>query len=181
MDLQKIHTLLQKYFDAETTIDEENELINYFTSGQVDDRLKMYVPMFSGMKELSDEKPLDLNDDLMNYILESEHKEKMQYRRMWQTVTGIAAAVIIALLAVNFYGSKNEIKDTYSDPRQAYTHACKTLEYVAGKYNEGLSQLKPVGMIETAVNPLKSGISKVNKGFRQFDEMKNLNKNLKKQ
>ena len=77
MESQKINILLQKYFDAETTIGEENELITYFTSGEVDENLKMYVPMFSGMKELSAEEELGLGDDLMNYILESEHKEKI--------------------------------------------------------------------------------------------------------
>lgn len=181
MESQKIHTLLQKYFDAETTIDEENDLITYFSSGMVDESLKMYVPMFSGMKELSEEKHADLSEDLMNFILESEHKEKLRYRWMWQVVTGIAASVILVMLAVNFYDSKYEYKDTFSDPKQAYAEACKTLEYVAGKYNKGLAQLKPIGKIDDAVSPLKSGVSKVNKGFRQIDEIKNLNRKLKKE
>jgi hypothetical protein len=85
------------------------------------------------------------------------------------------------MLAVNFYDSKNQWKDTFSDPKQAYSEATKTLNFVAGKYNKGLAQLKPIGKIENAVNPLKSGISKLNKGFKQIDEMKNLNKKLKKE
>ena len=179
MESQKINILLQKYFDAETTIDEENELITYFTSGEVDENLKMYVPMFSGMKELSADEDPALGDELMNHILESEHKEKLRYRWMWQIVTGVAASVILVMLAVNFYNNQNQWKDTFTNPDQAYAEASKTLDFVAGKYNKGLAQLRPIGKIENAVDPLQSGISKVNKGFKQIDEMKNWNKKLK--
>jgi hypothetical protein len=178
MESQKIHILLQKYFDAETTLDEENELITYFTSGEVDETLKMYVPMFSGMKELSVDENPDLGDDLMNYILESEHKEKLRYRWMWQMVTGVAASVILVMLAVNFYGDQNQWKDTYTNPDQAYAEASKTLHFVAGKYHEGLAQLRPIGKIESAVSPLNSGMKTLNKGFNQMNE---INKKLKKE
>jgi hypothetical protein len=178
MESQKIHILLQKYFDAETTIDEENELITYFTSGDVDETLKTYVPLFSGMKELSAEENPNLGDDLMNFILESEHKEKLRYRWMWQIVTGIAACVILVLLAVNFYSNTYQWKDTYTDPDQAYAEASKTLGFVAGKYQKGLAQLRPIGKLESAVSPLNSGMKKLNKGF---DQMNELNKKLKKE
>jgi hypothetical protein len=178
MESQKINILLQKYFDAETTIDEENELITYFTSGEVDENLKMYVPMFSGIRELSVDEELGLGDDLMNYILESEHKEKLRYRWMWQIVTGVAASVILVMLAVNFYSSQNQWKDTFSDPKQAYAEASKTLEFVAGKYNKGLAQLRPIGKIESATDPYRSGMKKLNKGFVQMEK---LNEKLKKE
>ena len=178
MESQKINILLQKYFDAETTIDEENELITYFTSGEVDENLKMYVPMFSGMKELSAEEDLGLGDDLMNYILESEHKEKLRYRWMWQIVTVVAASVILALLAVNFYSSQTDWDNQFKDPDQAYVEASKTLEFVAGKYNKGLAQLRPIGRIENATDSYHSGMKTLNKGFEQ---MKSLNKKLKKE
>jgi hypothetical protein len=178
MEPQKIHILLQKYFDAETTLEEENELITYFTSGEVDETLKMYVPIFSGIKELSADENPELGEDLMNFILESEHKEKLRYRWMWQIVTGIAASVVLVMLAVNFYGDQNQWKDTYTNPDQAYAEASKTLNFVADKYNQGLAQLRPIGKIESAVNPLNSGMKKVNKGF---DQMKELNKKLKKE
>jgi hypothetical protein len=179
MESQKINILLQKYFDAETTIDEENELITYFTSGEVDENLKMYVPMFSGMKELSAEEEVpSLGDDLMNYILESEHKEKLRYRWMWQIVTGVAASVILVMLAVNFYSSQNQWKDTFTNPDQAYSEASKTLEFVAGKYNKGLAQLRPIGRLESATDPYNSGMKKLNKGFVQMEK---LNEKLKKE
>ena len=178
MESQKINILLQKYFDAETTIYEENELITYFTSGEVDDDLKMYVPMFSGMKELSADEDPALGEDLMNFILESEHKEKLRYRWMWQIVTGVAASVILVMLAVNFYSSQNHWKDTFSDPKQAYSEASKTLEFVAGKYNKGLAQLMPIGKIESATVPYHSGMKRLNKGFEQ---MKKINEKLKKE
>lgn len=181
MEPQRIHILLQKYFDAETSLDEENELINYFTSGEVDENLKMYVPMFSGMKELSADGNPDLSEDLMNHILESEHKEKLRYRWMWQMVTGVAAAVILVMLAVDFYSNQNQWNDTFTDPDQAYSQASKTLEFVAGKYNKGLAELKPIGKMEDATTPFYSGMEALDKGFDKLGEIEILNKKLKKE
>ncbi len=168
MEPQRVHILLQKYFDAETSLAEENELITYFSSEEVDEKLKMYVPMFSGMRELSAEEDLELGEELMNYILESEHKEKVKYRWMWQMVTGVAASVILVMLAVNYFTSRNQWSDTYSDPQQAYAEASKTLEFVAGKYNKGLASLTPVRKLEEATTPLQTGITKLNKGLEHL-------------
>ena len=181
MESQRIQILLQKYFEAETTLSEENELITYFTSGEVSENLKMYVPMFSEMKQLSEDENSDLGDDLMNYILESEHKEKLRYRWMWQVVTGVAASVILVLLAVNFYSNQNQWNDTFTDPDQAYAEATKTLEFVAGKYNKGLAQLKPIEKMEDAAIPFFSGMEALGKGFDKLGDIDKLNKNFKNQ
>lgn len=181
MELQRINILQQKYFEAETTVEEENELITYFSSEAVDESLKMYVPMFSGLKELSAERDLALEEELMDHILESEHREKLRYRFMWQWVAGIAAAVVIALLAVNFFGNQNQWKDTFKDPNQAYAEAAKTLQFVAGKYNQGLAQLKPIQKVDQAMDPLNSGMNLLNKGFVQLNDVKKMNQKLKKE
>jgi hypothetical protein len=172
--------LLQKYFEAESTLDEENELINYFNSGEVDDELKSYVPMFSALNELSEHENQALGEDLMNYILESEHKEKVKYRWMWQIVTAVAASVILVMMAVNFYSNQKQWDDTFTDPKQAYAEASKTLEFVAGKYNKGLAMLQPIGKIETAATPFYSGMKTWNKGVEKLGNIENLNTNLKK-
>lgn len=181
MESQKINILLQKYFDAESTLDEENELITYFNSGKVEDELKPYIPVFSMLKELSADENPELGDELMNHILESEHKEKVRYRWMWQIVTGVAASLILVILAVNFYSDRNEWNDTFDDPQQAYVEASKTLEFVAGKYNKGLAQLKPIGKVEEAATPLYSGMKTLNKGLGKLENIDNLNKKIQKQ
>ena len=180
MESQRIHQLLQKYFEAESTLEEESELINYFNSGEVNDQFKPYIPIFSGLNELSVNENEELGEDLMNYILESEHKEKLKYRWMWQIVTGVAASVILVMLAVNFYSNKNQWDDTFTDPQQAYNQAIKTLEFVAGKYNKGMAQLKPIGKMEDAASPFYSAMKTWNKGVEKLDNIENINTELKK-
>jgi hypothetical protein len=135
--------------------------------------------MFAGLKELSANESEDMGEDLMNFILESENKEKLQYRWMWQIVSGVAAAVILVLLAVNFYGPKSQWDDTFSDPQLAYAEASKTLEFVAGKYNKGLAQLKPIGKIEQAASPFYSGMETWNRGIVKLENIENLNTTIK--
>ncbi|WP_042372209.1 hypothetical protein [Bacteroides neonati] len=46
-----IETLLTKYFEGETTCEEERELRQFFTSGIVPEQLEMYRPMFAFLAE----------------------------------------------------------------------------------------------------------------------------------
>lgn len=179
MESQKIHILLHKYFEAESTLNEEKELISYFNSGKVEEEFKSYIPLFASMKELSVNENEQLEEDLMNFILESENKEKFQYRWMWQIVSGVAAAVILVLLAVNFYSHQDQWDETFSDPQMAYIEANKTLEFVAGKYNKGLAQLKPMGKIDVAAAPFYSGMETWNRGMEQLENIENLNATIK--
>jgi hypothetical protein len=178
MESQRINILLEKYFDAETSLEEENELINYFLSDLVDEELKQYIPMFSVLREDSNNENQGLGDDLMNFIIESEQKEKLKYRLRIRIITALAASVILGMFAVNFYSHQKQWKDTYTDPGQAYSEARKTLEFVAGKYNKGLAQLKPIGKIENATAPFYSGMKVLDKGFRKLENIENLNRKL---
>lgn len=179
MELMRIKILLQKYFEAETTLEEENELIAYFNSDIVDDSLKTYISMFKGIKGLLADQNSDLGEDLMNYILESEHKEKNKYRWMWQVVTGLAASLVLVLLTVNFYSSKNQWHETFTNPDEAYAAASKTLEYIGDKYNLGLARLQPIRKIDTAVEPLYYGFMKLNSGFEQLNDIEKINEKFK--
>jgi hypothetical protein len=181
MESQRIKILLNRYFDATSTVEEENELINYFTSGIVDDELKPYIPMFSGLKELSADEEPGLEEELMNHILETETRQKGKTRRIWQTVTAVAASIMLAILAVNFYSNENKWNDTFSDPQQAYLEASKTLQFVAGKYNKGLAQLRPIKKVDEAATPLYLGMKTLNRGLGELQNIENLTTNIKKQ
>jgi len=51
MNEQKIHELLQQYFEGATSLDEERELHRYFAGENISDTLKAYRPMFTFFAE----------------------------------------------------------------------------------------------------------------------------------
>lgn len=182
MEPKEVEQILQKYFEGISTEPEEQLLTDYFNSRTIAPELQKYQPFFVGLQELSNEgRDGVLEDEIMDYILEKEYREKTHYRWLWQTVSGIAAALLIALLAVNLYTGKAEWEDTYSDPNQAYAEAVLALQYVAGHYQKGMEGLEPVKTINKASQPLNRSLNKLDKGFQKIQDMEEINKKLKKQ
>ncbi len=56
MEYNKIETLLEKYFDGLTSIAEEKELTNYFSSPNVAQHLQQYQSIFKYCKQAKSEK-----------------------------------------------------------------------------------------------------------------------------
>ena len=70
MELSKIEQLLEKYLNAETTLQEEATLKNYFLSGNVASHLQEYESMFSYFaisKAETSVKPIQLNTKKTNW------------------------------------------------------------------------------------------------------------------
>ena len=173
METQEIKQLLQLYFDGESSDADEQKLEAYFKGGNIADELKEYAEFFGGIAELicTDENST-LEDDIMDYILESEHREKTKFRRMWQTVTGIAATIIVVLGGFLFFQQRQQpFQDTYKDPQKAYEVATQTLEFVSAKYNKGLSALADFDKINEALEPLKKGITPINNVFENIEKI----------
>ncbi len=163
MEAQEILRLLQRYFDGETTEAEEQQLYAYFQSGEVAEELAEYAEFFGGISELvrkADDPTIE--DDVMDYILENEHRDKTKYLTMWKTVTGIAAAVIIALGGFLFYQEQQKpFDDTFKNPEEAYAYAAKTLQFVGSKYNEGLAHLAEFDKLRKGSEPVKKATEPV--------------------
>jgi hypothetical protein len=181
MELKTIRQTLQKYFEGESSEQEEQLLEEYFRSGDLDPALEKYRVLFSGIQELSVGRDEKLEEEIMDYILENEHREKNRYRWLWQAVSGIAAAVAIALVVVNFYANRYQWKDTYADPNQAYAEASQALRYMAAHYQKGLANLEPIKKINAASRPLHEGMGKLEKGFQDIQYLEKVNEKLKNQ
>ncbi|MBN2635122.1 MAG: hypothetical protein JXR61_02545 [Prolixibacteraceae bacterium] len=176
METKEIKQLLQRYFNGESSVADEQKLEAYFNSGEVADELKEYTKFFGGIAELANTKnDFTLEDDIMDYILENENREKTKFRRMWQTATGVAATIIIVLGGFLFYQQKQQpFEDTFKDPQKAYEVAEQTLGYVSQKYNKGLSALANFEKLNSAMQPLQKGLSPVNE---VFDNIKDIEEN----
>ncbi|MCE4565099.1 hypothetical protein INQ51_12340 [Maribellus sp. CM-23] len=175
MRTEEVKNLLQRYFDGESTDADERMLEAYFQSGEVAEEVAEYAEFFGGISELAhiaDDPTIE--EDVMDYILENEHREKTRYRSMWKVVTGIAASVIIVLGGFLFYQEQQKsFKDTFQDPDEAYAYATKTLEFVSGKYSKGLAQLSNFDMLHKASDPIKKGTEPV---VEFYDELNKIEK-----
>ena len=173
METNEIKKLLQKYFNGESNSGEEKVLKEYFTSHHVAEELSEYAGFFSGISELSESiDDSGIEEEVMDFILENEHTEKTRYRWLWQTVTGIAASVIIVLGGFLFFQQQQKpFEDTFNDPNEAYVYAQQTLQFVSGKYNKGLNELARFEKINSVTKPIKKGIAPVNNFYNSIERM----------
>jgi hypothetical protein len=134
MELDKIEILLEKYFEGETTIAEENELKNYFSSSDVAQHLEHYRGMFgyfSAAKEQKFEQELPL-------------KTTTQKKVAWLS---IAASVVVLLGLFTFYNqnmSQNQDLGTYDDPEKAFQETQKALNLLSKNVNVGVEGMQYV-------------------------------------
>ena len=173
METSKIKDLLQKYFEGQTSQYDEKLIESYFRSGNIDPELQEYKSFFDGLNELSGNgRNPKLEIEIMDFILEAETKEKSKYRWLWQTVTGVAASVIIVLGGFLYYQQQKTFDDTFKNPDEAYAYAVKTLGYVSNKYNKGLASLSKFDKLQTATEPVRKGMAPVNEFYQTIEKLK---------
>ncbi|MFV0592823.1 MAG: hypothetical protein ACK5M7_15675 [Draconibacterium sp.] len=175
MSTEEVKILLQRYFNGESTDADERTLEEYFQLEEIAEEVAEYAEFFGGISELANlADDSSIEDDVMDYILENEHREKTRYRSMWKVVTGIAASVIIVLGGFLFYQEQQKpFEDTFKNPDEAYAYASKTLEFISGKYNKGLAQLSNFEMLQKASEPIKKGTEPV---VEFYDELNKIEK-----
>lgn len=178
MQTQEIKILLQRYFNSETTLEEERRLEEYFSGKDVAEELAEYSGYFGGIANLSKTKgTIDIEEEVMDFILENENREKTRFRKMWITVTGVAASIIIVLGTFLFYQEQQKpFADTYQNPDQAYEVASQTLQFIGAKYNKGLAELSNFEKLQRAQHTMSKGVQPINNFYFGIDKLKQENK-----
>jgi hypothetical protein len=144
MELNKIEALLEKYFEGETSIAEENELKNYFSSSNVADHLEQYRSLFGYFVEAKEQK-------LTNNVTLISKKRKVA----WLSV----AASIVVMFGIGMYSyfNVNTIKEdrelgTYDDPEEAFIATQKALSMLSNNVNVGVEGVKYLQVYEVTKN-----------------------------
>lgn len=144
MEFSKIEALLEKYFEGETSIAEENELKAYFSSSNVAEHLEQYRPLFGYFAEAKEQKLTD------NVMLISK-KRKVA----WLSI----AALIIVMLGIGTYTyfNVNTVKEnqelgTYDDPEEALEATQKALAMLSDNVNVGIEGVQYLQVYEITKN-----------------------------
>ena len=137
MNTEYIKGLLDKYFEAQTTIEEEKELKNYFNSGSIDPRFDKVAILFKVFKAESE------IETQANIVVKKEAKVFTLQRYL-----KIAAAVIVLALSsflVVKYTLNNTVEETpkievanyieVTDPDEAMAYTEDALKILAKVFN----------------------------------------------
>lgn len=136
MEYNKIEQLLEKYFNAETSIAEEKELRAYFASPNVAAHLLQYKPVFD---YFSFSKELEFQAEIPK-LPKSRDKER---KLAWLSI----AASVVVLLGIGSYffvnKNTNQSQDlgTYDDPEIAFRETQKALALLSNHVNTGIESV----------------------------------------
>ena len=156
MEYNEIRALLDRYWEGETSLEEEALLRSFFSQEHHD------LPA-----DLLEAQPL------FGYFVAAAQREVpalpavvVPMTRPWQHWMKYAA---VALIAIGIgYGAKQfqvkqqhtalafAEKDTYDDPKEAYAVTKKALELIAKNLNKGTSQVQKISYFNEATQVIKA-------------------------
>ncbi|MGS0524064.1 hypothetical protein ACU8V7_01660 [Zobellia nedashkovskayae] len=132
MELDKIEKLLEKYFEANTTVAEEKLLGAYFSKDDIPEKLQQYIPLFSFMDGAKKEQ------FSKEVVLEPETKVASKSLYKWMS---IAAAV---MLMFGVYLGKNYYEEKELEQQQAlyaYNETKKALDMLSQNMERGTEKI----------------------------------------
>lgn len=159
MEQERIRELLNKYFEGNTSEEEEAQLRDYLSDPSLSSTLRTgygYVPgMVPEIPEPSEGFYEKLGEITFRPV-EIPHHSAHARRRMYRYALGTAAAAAIltgALLLFDYFG-RDELQDTYKDPQIAMAEVRNILLAVSEKMTTGTEPLGSIKSITTAPESL---------------------------
>lgn len=159
MNFKEIEDLLEKYYQGETTLEEEKQLKDFFLQGPVPVNLEPDAELFRYLDSASDQKMDDTEFD-RKFIESIETPVIPMYssRRKFYFALSLAAAILLLVVflftfrdVINRKSSNNRI----TDPQLAYSETRKALMLVSVNFNEGLDQMKEFSSFQTGMDEMQ--------------------------
>jgi hypothetical protein len=149
MNTREVELLLEKYFEGQTSVAEEQSLKEFFNGGPVPDHLEEYRPLFLYFKE---EETIVLDDSFDEKVLARMQEPKVipmvavNTRRRY--AIGIAASILLLIgvvFALRYEMFNRNGKNLYSaspENELAFVQAQEALLMVSANLNTGLDEMQ---------------------------------------
>ncbi|MGC3943902.1 MAG: hypothetical protein QM762_05085 [Chryseolinea sp.] len=156
MDSSKLQHLLQKYWDGDTTLEEEQLLKDYFQSSEVSDEMRDVAAMFQYFNQAKKNSLNDISFDRTLIDKVSGKPQEGRVRNLLFNSMRIAAGVVVVMAATWFI--RNEIRqstpqeavDTYDDPKLAFEETKKALMMISKSFGTAEEQAKKINLFNEA-------------------------------
>jgi hypothetical protein len=144
MEQEKIRELSGKYFEGETSEDEELLLREYLNDPSAPESVRKEFGFLPGQTDEVPE-PSEGFYDRLEAVTHREISTKPR-GKVWRYLTGVAgaAAIVAGLWLVFRFPGSPQVKDTYDDPMIAMAEVRNILMTVSERMNSGTEQLEQV-------------------------------------
>jgi hypothetical protein len=161
--------LLRRYYDGNSTIGEEQLLLEYFASEKIPDEFAAERDLFKHLPLLSEDAIPDpgFEERIKNSIFPTEIKavNKHKYRRLSYSILSTAASVLLLISFWVYYNQTDRRRDTFSSPELAYAETIMALQKVSSGLNKGTSALKPL----ESINIVERSFRDIDGNMRSFE------------
>ncbi len=168
MDEVKLKYLLNRYFEGNSSIEDEKSLKEYF-KGTVDPEFYPLKKQFNLIEQSRNQmyESSRLESSILSAIDALENKNRPEPKRknvfMFRVMAAASIALIISL-AIFLPKYRNQTKDTFTDPKLAYIETQNALLLISSKMNKGIEPL--------------SNINKINTGSEQLQHLKRMDESM---
>jgi hypothetical protein len=155
MDSDKIEVLLNKYWNCETTVEEEQQLQDYFRSASVPEQLKETAVLFQYFDEQKHKSLTEASFD-SSVIRKINAPKKGKVTSLLYNSMRIAAGIIVLIVAVWLVRMEvrettpQEMEDTYDDPKMAFEETKKALMMISKSFGAAEEQAKKINLFNEA-------------------------------
>lgn len=162
MDLHEVERLLEKYWQTETTLEEEQQLREFFATGQVPSSLKSAADLFAFF-QAEKEKTLAQNfEGAVTKQLKARHGGKLVSMVGWGNMARIAAGIVVVVAATFLIRQEirksypKELQDTYTDPQMAFEETKRALQMISNTFGKAKKEASKMQMLNEAEKKIQS-------------------------
>lgn len=163
MNSEEIKRLLEKYYEGTTTPDEELSLKKFFSGENIPPDLSNEKEIFRYYMQMAEipEPSTEFEKKIISAIdREDKSIAGFKRRRLFGTLSGIAAAMLILAGSYFFFTSRSAPRDTYSDPEVAYAETMKILYDVSARLNQGTKALGHLSAMQDETQKTMATVSR---------------------
>lgn len=166
MEREHIAALLEKYWNGETSLEEEKIIKDYFSTDDVPEEWQQEAGFFKFLDHQQERVTLKDEEILahLEAVKPARHRQTGAIR-LWMQNAGKAAAVVAiiavaALFVREDYMSKKEqmdpvISDTFEDPQKAFEETKKALLLVSQQFGKGKKHAQKLKVLDEAAQEVQ--------------------------
>lgn len=156
MDLHEAERLLEKYWQTETTLEEEEQLRAFFAAGDVPPQLKAAADLFTFFQAEKGKTLAQNFEGVVTKQLKGRQGGKLVSMIGFGNIARIAAGIAVVVAATFLIREEirknypQDVQDTFTDPQLAFEETKRALQMISNSFGKAKKEASKVQMLNEA-------------------------------